>query len=288
MAGKSRFVIAEARIRAYFKQATKKVYSKPQLLAVLEEQRTGWNLAVSTTGEKFIDQLVNKQVLTKLPMELDGYLPSKLLYVHEEATIFQLGAALANKSYLSHYSAIWLNGLTTQIPKIVYVTFEQGKKHDTERSLTQAAIDSAFSKPQRRTTAKVNYGDYTFLMLNGAFTNRLGVYSVDGVPVTNVERTLIDIAVRPNYAGGVFSVLEAYRNARQLVSLNKLVATLDSLDFIYPYFQVIGFYLERAGYEGKKLDELKNRKKEFDFYLTYEIEEKLYSPEWRLFFPKGV
>lgn len=288
MAGKSRFVIAEARIRAYFKQATRKVYSKPQLLAVLEDQRTGWNLAASTTGEKFIDQLVNKELLMKLPMEIDGYLPSKVLYAHEGASIFQIAAALANKSYLSHYSAIWLNGLTTQIPKIVYVTFEQGKKHDTDRTLTQVAIDSAFSRPQRRATAKASYGDYTFLMLNGAFTNRLGVYSIDGIPVTNLERTLIDITVRPIYAGGVSSVLEAYRNARESLSLNKLVAILDTMNFIYPYFQAIGFYLERAGYKGKKLDELKSRTKEFDFYLTYEIEEKQYSPEWRLFFPKGV
>jgi hypothetical protein len=288
MAGKSRFVIAEARIRAYFKQATRKVYSKPQLLAVLEEQRTGWNLAVSTTGEKFIDQLVNKELLMKLPMEIDGYPSSKVLYAHEGASIFQIASSLANKSYLSHYSAIWLNGLTTQIPKIVYVTFEQGKKHDPDRTLTQAAIDSAFSKPQRRATAKTSYGDYTFLMLNGAFTNRLGVYSIDGISVTNLERTLIDITVRPIYAGGVSSVLDAYRNARESLSLNKLVAILDTMNFIYPYFQAIGFYLERAGYKGKKLDELKSRTKEFDFYLTYEIEEKQYSPEWRLFFPKGV
>jgi hypothetical protein len=35
-----------------------------------------------------------------------------------------------------------------------------------------------------------------------------------GIPVTNLERTLIDITVRPDYAGGVQNVLDAFRIAR--------------------------------------------------------------------------
>lgn len=288
MAGKSRFAIAEARIRAFFKQNPKKVFTKPQLVEVLEEQRTAWSIAPTTTEEKLIDQLVAKEVLRKMEMQSDGYLTLKELYVQDESSVWQIATALVPKAYLSHYSAIWVNGLTTQIPKIIYVTFEQAKKPQREVSLTQAGIDAAFAKPQRRTTASVRYGDFTFMVLNGGFTNRLGVHSLDGVPVTNVERTLLDSTVRPGYAGGVSAVLEAYRQAQGKLSLNKLVATLDALDFIYPYFQAVGFYLERAGYRGKKLDELRERAKAFDFYLTYDMEEKDYSADWRLYFPKGL
>ncbi len=65
---------------------------------------------------------------------------------------------------------------------------------------------------------------------------------------TSLERTLIDITVRPNYAGGAFAVLDAYRQAieRNLISSNKLVVVFNSIPFIYPYHQAIGFYLERA------------------------------------------
>jgi len=288
MPGKSRFVIAETRIRTFFKQNPKKVFTKTQLLEVLEEQRATWNIAPSTTDDKLINQLVTKGVLRKTELHSDGYLPSKELYVQDESSVLQIATALAPKAYLSHYSAIWVNGLTTQIPKIIYVTFEQSKKPQRNASLTQMGIDAAFAKPQRYTTASVRYGDFTFMVLNGGFTNRLGVHNLDGISVTNVERTLIDITVRPGYAGGVSAVLEAYQNARGKTSLNKLVATLDTLDFIYPYFQAVGFYLERAGYQGKKLDELRERTKVFDFYLTYDIEEKDYATDWRLYFPKGL
>jgi len=288
MAGKSRFVIAEARIRAFFKQSSRKAFSKPQLASLFEEQRTNWNLAQSTTSEKFIDQLLKKEVLYLTEVIFDGYVKSKNLYTTEDVPVFQVATSLISKSYLSHYSAVWLNNLTTQVPKTVYITFEQSKRPFADRTLTQAAIDAAFARPQRRTGASARYKEYTFLVLNGAYSNRLGVHSIESVPVTNIERTLIDITVRPSYAGGVSSVLESYRNALGKISVNKLVATLDSLNFIYPYHQAVGFYLERAGYTGKKLEELRTRAKEFDFYLTYEIEEKDYSPQWRLYFPKGL
>ena len=61
---------------------------------------------------------------------------------------------------------------------------------------------------------------------------------------TNLERTLIDAAVRPVYAGGVFEVRKAYQLAKEKVSVNRLAALLQKLNYIYPYHQAIGFYLE--------------------------------------------
>jgi len=52
-------------------------------------------------------------------------------------------------------------------------------------------------------------------MIAGKNTNRLGVEEIAGpasetIPVTNLERTLIDIVVRPAYAGGTSQLLKAY------------------------------------------------------------------------------
>ncbi|WP_162428186.1 type IV toxin-antitoxin system AbiEi family antitoxin domain-containing protein [Pontibacter pudoricolor] len=289
MPGKSRFAIAEHNIRSFFHQGAKKVFTKEQLDEILEEKRISWRLPLSIYRDKFIDQLLKRGILTRIEIPFDGYISNKERFIVEGASILQIASSLVSKSYLSHYSAVWINGLTTQIPKNIYITFEQAPKQSGERKLSQEGINAAFSKPQRRASSSASYGDYTFLVLNGMFTNRLGVYSVDHISVTNIERTLIDITVRPSYAGGVFSVLEAYKRAlEQGVSINKLIAILDKMDFIYPYHQSIGFYLERAGYNGKKLEELRSRSKKFDFYLTYEIAEKEYATDWRLYYPKGM
>jgi predicted transcriptional regulator of viral defense system len=288
MSNKSRFVIAENNIRKFFKQNIKKVFSEAELNGVFEEKRTIWNLPVNYSSNKFIEQLINRQILKNIEILFDSYVGKKQCFITEDATEMEIAHSLMNKSYLSHFSAVYLNGLTTQVPKTIYITFEQSKKNDINRTLKQEAIDEAFNKPQRKASSKAIYNEHTFIILNGMFTNRLGVYSLDNIPVTNIERTLIDIAVRPSYAGGVYSVLETYKNAITKISINKLIATLDNMNFIYPYHQSIGFYLERAGYDGKRLEDLRKRKKEFNFYLTYEMIEKDYSNDWKLYFPKGM
>ena len=125
-------------------------------------------------------------------------------------------------------------------------------------------------------------------------TGGLGIIRSEGpegekLRVTNVERTLIDITVRPFYAGGVFEVLKAFKLAKDQVSINKLAATLKKIGYVYPYHQAIGFYLERSGvYKESSIDIFRRMDKNYDFYLTYQIRDKEYSKDWRLFYPKGL
>lgn len=287
MANKSRFIVAESSIKAFFKDGDRKVFKKEQLSEILEQNRVLWNLPFSMNVDKFIEKLLSSEILSKREIIFHGLYSKKERYLVSDATLFQVVVSLVNKSYLSHYSAVYLHNLTTQIPKTIYISFEQSKKNNVDRELEQDAIDSAFLKPQRKSTTTTIYEGYTLLLHNGMYSNRSGVYSLNDLPVTNIERTLIDIAVRPGYAGGVDSVLDIYRKAVDKISMNKLVAILDKLNFIYPYHQTIGFYLEKAGLAESKLEILRQREMLFDFYLTYEMIEKEYNKTWRLYYPKG-
>jgi hypothetical protein len=66
------------------------------------------------------------------------------------------------------------------------------------------------------------------------------------VSVTNLERTIVDITVRPAYSGGVHNVLKAYRLAQPKLSIPQVTKTLRALNYVYPYYQSIGFYLDLA------------------------------------------
>lgn len=288
MANKSRFIVAESRIKSFFKEATRKVYNKEQLAEVLDKNRALWNLPFSMYPDKFIEKLLSSEILLKREISFNGFIGKKERYIVSDASVFQVAISMISKSYLSHFSAVYLHGLTNQIPKTIYISFEQSKKNYVDRELEQPAIDAAFAKEQRKSASTTIYDGYTFLLHNGMYSNRSGVFSIEDLPVTNIERTLIDIAVRPSYAGGVDSVLEIYRKAIRKISINKLIATLDKLNFIYPYHQAIGFYLERAGLEQTKLEDLRKKEMNFDFYLTYAMAEKEYNKDWKLYYPKGI
>lgn len=287
-AAQYRFATAVGAIKTFFNENKQKVFSRQELEQIFRRQGSKWNLPISMNEDRFIKQLLSKEIITLREITFEGYIGKKECFTTPGFTVYGLAAALIKKSYLSHYTAVFLQGLTTQVPKTIYITFEQSKKRFVDRELKQEAIDQAFAKPQRKTGAKAVYEDFTLIVHTGMFTNRMGITHINEVPVTGLERTLIDIMVRPNYAGGVQAVVDAFKNAQPEVSLNKLIATLDNLNFIYPYHQALGFYLEKAGYEGKRIQVLRDRPKPFTFYLTYEMQETDYSRDWNLYYPKGM
>jgi DNA-binding transcriptional regulator/RsmH inhibitor MraZ len=69
--------------------------------------------------------------------------------------------------------------------------------------------------------------------------------------------------------------------------VNRLSAMLKKLAYIYPYHQVVGFYLERAEYNPSQIDLLRKEPMNFDFYLTHKMSETDFDKNWRLFIPKG-
>ena len=146
---------------------------------------------------------------------------------------------------------------------------------------------------QRQTNLIYENNGWRFVFLNGKHTDRLGVRTTRGpsgefVETSTLERTLIDIVVRPAYAGGVMAVLECYRQARPKVKITLLLQALKKLQYSYPYHQAIGFYMQRAGYKESDYLKLRGLGLRFDFYLAHALTAKSYDPDWRLFYPKGM
>jgi len=205
-------------------------------------------------------------------------------------TFYHYAISLRGGTYLSHSSAVHLLGLTQQQPKIIYVNKEQSKKPQPEGSLTQESIDRAFSRAQRRSKYVFRINGHQLVLLSGKATGRAGVEHDDiiGLPRTCLERTLIDITVRPRYAGGVFQVAQAFKEAVNDINESKLLSILNTLDYRYPYHQALGFYLERAGASNSVLNRLRKMGLEFNFYLDYAMADPNWDKSWRVFYPLGV
>jgi predicted transcriptional regulator of viral defense system len=135
--------------------------------------------------------------------------------------------------------------------------------------------------------------NYRVVVLSGKQTGRFGVVSVPvgaglEVPTTTLERTLIDIAVRPTYGGGPHQVLSVFRAALKRVSISAMIEALDVLDYLYPYHQALGFYLQRAGASDDELEGLRSRGMRFKFYLAHALKDPAYDASWKIFHPKRL
>jgi hypothetical protein len=128
-------------------------------------------------------------------------------------------------SYLSHGTAAYLHNLADRELDTIYVNKEQSFK-DSGGLLTQVGIKRAFSNKQRQSGYIITHNRTKITLLNGKHTDRLGVIRMTGssgeqLELTDHERALIDIALRP-----------AYRHMIRLASLSPPPNSLVVLFFL--------------------------------------------------------
>lgn len=294
MPRRSRFSIVKTHIEDVLNSENKKIFTPRDISNIFTINSLVWRLPQSVGPSDFVEFLINRSKLQKVDLEFPSGTITRYVWNHRISPelIYDICMSLRLNGYFSHYTALFLNDLTEQIPKQIYVTYEQSPKNKSSEKITQEAIDKAFNKPIRQSNNTTTCCSYRITLLNGQFTNKIGVISkvdiqsTSKINMTNLERTLIDITVRPEHSGGVFEVLKAYEAAKENVSINTLKAYLNKINFVYPYHQAIGFYLERAGYSESKLKIIDKLEKNLDFYLLHNIDQVFYSERWKLYYPK--
>ena len=277
-----------------FQDAGNQVYRKEDLGSLLEEFRDEGKVAIKTSVDEFAAFLQERGVLREIRVRkpIGGYLRR---YYWGELSPYRLGLTIRPRSYLSHGTAVLIHGLNEQLPRVVYVNQEQSSKGEAAGPLLQQNVDRAFGHPQRTSkySFQVEGHDLSFTLLSGKNTKNYGVESRGDplgceIRVTGLERTLIDIVVRPAYAGGVAQVLESFVSARGRVTGKGLVATLRRLNHFYPYHQALGFYMSRAGFDPEELDVLNAIPRSIRFYLTHAMRRMQYDDDWMIYYPMGL
>jgi predicted transcriptional regulator of viral defense system len=283
---------ATSKIARAFAASSQKIYSRQDIYTILMSNRKTWRIPTNITLDEFLAPLLREGQMHRVRV-ITSRLPSFERYVWGDVSPYEAALALRPNSYLSHGTAAFLQGLTKQEPDSIYVNREQSEKPFLSASPSQDTIRLAFSRPQRQTQFVVTYKDHRIVLLNGKHTDRLGVVRFTGpagerLQVTNVERTLIDITVRPAYGSGVQAVLESFQAAKLRASSKVLLSTLKKLRHVYPYHQAIGFYLQRSGYDETDYERLRGLGVKLDFYLAHGMENPAYDSKWRVYYPENL
>ncbi|MDO8719966.1 MAG: type IV toxin-antitoxin system AbiEi family antitoxin [Polaromonas sp.] len=289
----NRLQIAKSNIVAHFDQKGAHVLKYRELGAILSKEGRSWRLAQNTTVTDFIDFLIESTNLKRFEFPFPNR--NETLFAWGKVPTMEMLLHIKTSSYFSHHTAVCMHGLAEQIPPDIYISHERASP-SPNANIDQARIDEAFRSPAHATQNAMDFGDRHLVLLNSASSQQLGVvkqtvkYGADEavlVRLTNIERTLIDAAVRPIYTGGISEVAKAFKFAKEQVSVNRLGAMLKKLSYTYPYHQLIGYYLERAGYRPSQLDLLRRFPMEYDFYLDHGMQNTEYIKDWRLHVPRG-
>lgn len=277
-------------LQTFFNELPLRSFTKYKLHEILEPQLPELKLPGDKGTKYVIDFLLKKGWLSSRMFRsaIDNH--EREIYSWKTDEDFTVVSGLKHGAYYAYYSALFLHGLTLQIPKVYYLNSERSTGETYGSELSQDNIDKAFAHDQRKSGLSYTYQNKKVMITNGKYTDRLGVIGQYNeqqcFAFTDLERTLIDIAVRPVYSGGVFEVLEAYQLAREKADPKKIANYLRQLNYQYPYHQLIGFYMEKAGYP-QEAQQLFDQEKPFRFYLTYHIRNKVFSERWKLYYPLG-
>ncbi len=263
-------------ITEFFDSLGKRVFLRSELVRLIDRNRELWALVEDASDDEIINDFSESLPLGPFVLTSGNYTNEFSRYAWRDPDPLEVAASIrAPKSYLCHSSALYMHKLVDHIPRELCVNYEQSDKPQASGGLTQEGLDRAFRGKQRQSAFTFRYEKHQIIVLSGKHTGGLEVREMPlatgaKVRVTSLERTLIDVTVRPGYAGGVESVLEAYRRVRErLHDLSRLVDTLADLDYVYPIHQANGNYMERAGYLTKQLAPLKALGKDWDFYLAH-------------------
>src|SRR4030042_4583910 len=194
-----------ADIIKYLNSLTRQVFDRSDIETILQEQVNSWHIAETTTTETFISFLEER---TQLHIERFDFSYRPIIkYVWGKVPLYTLLLSLRPGCYITHSTAMYFHKLTDQIPQVININVEQAPKPRYGSSeLDQEGIDLAFANPTRMSHNTAEYDGHTIRLLNGLHTGNTGVIEMPGpegevVRITDVERTLIDIAVRPECRG---------------------------------------------------------------------------------------
>jgi len=292
-------------IKKYFEENSLKgitVFDNKTIYNFLDINRVEMRMK-SFSLNKFIKYLIENNFISLF--EFENKINDKKIYISryfndksDYAKALEIATLLLPKAYISHFSSIHYYNLTLELPKKIYLSIER-KSNAPHNQLNQEIINKAVCKKGRYPTMILSILGYEIYKTHSKDTNKTGIKRVlifdKNYRITTLERTLIDIVVRSEISGGIEEVIKVYKKValeyKKNISINKIIFILKKLNYIYPYYQIIGYLLFKNGFNTDKF------KKEFEFKNNFfitrgdvncDIDKLEYNKDFRLYIPKNL
>lgn len=190
-------------------------------------------------------------------------------------------------SFFSMSSALNILGLSAFRDEFIFISQELSKKNISNNinTLSQSAIDSAFKNGYRRTHMIGEYENKHIVFLTPKHTDYYEVITNDnGIRVSSINRVFVEMVVNVQYFKNSKNIIEVFKPLKDKLDTDIIYNVVEKFDFIYPYFQCIGFYLHQIGFTDKQLVKFKDKVENLKFYTDKKQDNYQYNDYWKMYY----
>ena len=218
----------------------------------------------------------------------------------DELSPYDIARAMFPAGYFCNLSSIFYHSLTNQIPSSIYICNEtiSSRQEPKVDSLSNNELRNAFIKPHRYTNYVFSFNNYEIVVVDREKKSRHGILPATSSnkifpkksSVSSIERALIDAIVSPQYNGGITSVYSYFKTAKQKnINIDRLMDIYRKLNFVYPYYQSIGFFFEKLGMKKRASAMYDAFLPKQNFYIDRNAKTSWkYDDKWKLYYPKEL
>lgn len=201
----------------------------------------------------------------------------------KEFNIYDFACSLENKSFFPMFTSLNIQGLSNYRSNFVFISRERKERNNfTSRSLTQDAIDKAFSSNPRRTKAHDVINGYNLVLLESNNTEGIGIINYNGYRVSSINRAFIEIISNIHYFISPNNVINEFKIIKNKLDIDEILKIIEKFDFVYPYYQLAGYYLEEIGFTKNELFKFYSKKSDLIFYTIKNKKKYEFNEYWNI------
>ena len=251
-----------------------------EILVILKNKSLVSNsLSFNSFLLKLIDEGLSQKSIT-----IRGHLKTRYTF-NQDFNIYNFCNSLEKNSFFSMSTALNIQGLSDFREEYIFVSKERSTKIEQGNvTLTQENIDNAFSKKPRRTNAYDKIDNHVVVLLEANKTDTFEVIEYNGYRVSSVNRAFVEMITNVQYLQSSETIIEVFTKIKEKLNLDTIYTIIEKFDFIYPYFQLAGFYLEKIGFSKAELVKFHDKKSGLNFYTQKNKNPYEFDEYWKIYY----
>ena len=257
--------------------------SQEQLKEILQQLKDKSLVSSSLSFNSFLLKLIDEG-LTQKSVTIRGHVKTRYTF-NQDFNIYNFCNSLEKNSFFSMSTALNLQGLSDFRKDYIFVSKERTTRMKQENiTLNQENIDNAFSKKPRRTNAYDKIDNKVVVFLEANNSDSFGIIEYDGYRVSSVNRAFVEMITNIHYFQSSQNLIQVFKHTKNSIDIDKIYIIIEKFDFIYPYFQLAGFYLEKIGFFKEELTKFYQKKSDLNFYTEKNKNNYEFDKYWRVYF----